>query len=147
MRRGLTMLEILVAAAVLSIGLLGAIEVVARCAATSRRVEDHARAMLFARSKMDEILKEPILQAGTDRGEGVDTSTDYDWEASIEQSQHPTLMLVTVLARHRITGEQVVLTTLRRPDISTPAEAGTTGGADTTGTGTASPAGAGGATL
>ncbi len=141
------MLEILVAAAVLAIGLLGALEVVARSAATSRRVEDHARAMLFARSKMDEILKEPLLQVGTDRGEGVDTGTDYDWEASIEQSQHPTLMLITVVARNRVTSEQVVLTMLRRPDLNPPTETGTTTGTGTTGTESPSPTGAGGATL
>ena len=107
---------------ILSIGLLGALEVVARCAAGSRAADDRARAAIFARSKMEEILKQPVLQTGTDRGQGVDTSTDYDWEAIIEQSPHPSLVTVAVVARNRITGFEVTLTALRRPDLETAPE-------------------------
>lgn len=133
LRRGLTMLEILVAATLLSIGLLGALEVIARCAATSREAQDRARGMVFARSKMEEILKEPVLQIGTDQGQGVDTSTDYDWQASIEQSQHPSLYLVVVTAVNRVTNTRVSLTALRRPDLVTPPDGsgGTGAGTDT----------------
>ncbi|HEU4754907.1 MAG TPA: prepilin-type N-terminal cleavage/methylation domain-containing protein, partial [Armatimonadota bacterium] len=95
MRRGITLLEMLVAAILLAVGLLGALEVTARCAATSREVEDRARALMFARSKMEEILKEPQLQTGTDQGKGVDETTDYDWEADIEPSQNASLVIVT----------------------------------------------------
>ena len=119
MKRGLTLLEVLVSAMILSIGLLGALEVIARCADSSRKAQDRARAMIFARSKMEEILKQPVLQAGTDRGQGVDTSTDYDWEAIIEPSQHPSLVSITVVARNRITGMDIAISALRRPDIET----------------------------
>lgn len=144
-RRGITMLEVLVSATLLSIGLLGSLEVIARCAATNREAQDRARAMIFARSKMEEILKEPLLEIGTDQGQGVDTSTDYDWQASIEQSQHPSLYMVVVTAVNRITNTRVSLTALRRPDLVTPPE-GTAG----TGTGTGTNTGAaatGGSTL
>lgn len=145
-RRGLTMLEILVAASLLAIGLLASLEVIARCAATTRGAQDRARAMLFARSKMEEILKEPLLQIGTDQGQGVDTSTDYDWQASIEQSQHPSLYMVVVTAVNRVTNTRVSLTALRRPDLVTPPE-GAAGTETGTGTDTGAAAGGGGSTL
>jgi type II secretion system protein I len=141
-----TLLEVLVAAIVLSIGLLGAMDVVARSAVTARAVDDRTRALLFARSKLEEILKEPVLQVGTDRGEGVDTSTDYDWEAVIEQSDDPNLYFVVMTVRNRTTQLTETLSALRRPDIETaPETTGTSDTSGTTGTGTAAGAGAGGA--
>jgi type IV pilus modification protein PilV len=122
MRRGVTMLEVLVAAILLTIGLLGVIEVIGSSAGVSQAVDDRALALMAARSKMDEILKEPVLQTGSDQGVGVDTSTDYDWEAVIEPSANPSLMLVTVLARNRKTNVEVRISTLRRPDLETPPE-------------------------
>jgi type II secretion system protein I len=144
-RRGLTLLEILVASILLAIGLLGALEVVGRSAVTSARAQDRARAMLFARSKLEEILKEAALQVGQDQGQGVDETTDYDWEAVIEESAHPSLVVVTVLARNRITGVSVTLSALRRPDLNAPAATDETG-APAGGAG-GSPGGGTGATL
>ena len=127
MRRGVTLLEVLVAAVLLAVGLLGALEVIARCAATARGVRDRSRGLIFARSKMEEILKEPVLQVGTDRGQGVDESTEFDWEAVIEPSRHEWLLTVTVAARHRISGVEVAISALRREDLRPPSEASGTG--------------------
>jgi type IV pilus modification protein PilV len=135
MRRGVTLLEMLVAGLVLAIGLLGALEVIARCAATTRAAEDRARALMFARSKMEEILKEPVLQVGSDRGQGVDQTTDYDWEAVIEPSQHPSLVSITVLAQNRGTGVRMWVTCLRRPDLETPPDGVAGTSTDPAGTG------------
>jgi hypothetical protein len=136
------MLEVLVAGVVLAIGLLATLELLGRTAATTAGVQDRARALMFARSKMDEILKEPVLQVGSDKGEGVDQGTDYDWEASIEQSENENLYLITILARNRVTQNEVAITALRRPDLQppTPEETGTTT------TDTPEPAAAGGGT-
>jgi type II secretion system protein I len=119
MKRGVTLLEVLVAAVVLSIGLLGGLEVIANSANATRQVEDRARAVLFARSKMEEILKEPVIQTGSDEGQGVDTSTNYDWRVLVEPSANPALVVITVSARNRITGIEETLTALRRPDLDT----------------------------
>jgi Tfp pilus assembly protein PilV len=120
MRRGVTLFEILMAGVILAIGLLGGLEVIARCAATSRGAEDRARALMAARSKMEEILKEPVLQVGTDQGQGVDETTDYDWQAVIEETQNPSLVSITVAAQNRVTSIRAVITCLRRPDLETP---------------------------
>jgi len=136
MRRGITLLEVLIAAVLLAVGLLGAIEVMAHCAVTSARARDRSRAMLFARSKMEEILKEPTVQTGTDSGQGVDETTDYDWAAEIDQTANANLVVVTIRATNRITGQAVTLSALRRPDLSTPPadQSGTTDTTSATGT-------------
>lgn len=125
-RRGFTLLEVLVAAAVLSVGLIGTLELVSQCAKSSRGIEDRARALMFARSKLEEILKEPVIQIGSDRGQGVDETTDFDWEMSIDQGPVQDLYVITTIARHRVTGVSATLSAMRRADISTPAESGAT---------------------
>lgn len=129
MRRGVTLLEVLVATIILTVGLLSTLEVIASSASTSRKIDQRAGAMMAARSKLEEILKEPVLQVGTDQGKGVDSSTDYDWEADIQQSANTGLMLVTVRAEHRITHVDATLSALRRPDLQSTEETdtGTTG--------------------
>jgi hypothetical protein len=114
-----------VASILLAIGLLGALEVVARSAAVTAAAADRSRAVTFARSKMEELLKEPVLQTGVERGEGVDQSTDYDWEAAIQPSANPSLVTITVTVRNRVTGFSTAISALRRPDLDTP-PAGTT---------------------
>lgn len=145
MRRGFTLLEVLVAAIILTVGLLGTLEVIAACAGTSHKIDQRSGAMMAARSKLEEILKEPVLAVGVDQGKGVDTTTDYDWEANIEQSSNAGLMLITVRAEHRVTHVDATLSALRRPDLqSTDAtETGTTG----TDAGTTDPTGTGGGAL
>ena len=126
-RRGFTLLEVLVAAAVLAVGLIGTMELVSQCAKSSRMVEDRARALMFARSKLEEILKEPVIRIGTDRGQGVDETTDFDWEMAIDQGPVQDLYVVTTVARHRVSGATATLSASRRADISTPADASGSG--------------------
>ena len=118
LRRGLTLLEVLIAAMLLAIGILGALEVIARGASTARQVEDHSRVLLAARSKMDEILKEPVLELGTDRSDAIAGVSPYEWEAVVGESQNPALVVITVTARNPKTGVEATLTTVRRPDNS-----------------------------
>ncbi|MCC2669329.1 MAG: hypothetical protein K0Q72_1800 [Armatimonadetes bacterium] len=141
MRRGITILEVLVAILILTVGLISTLEVIAGSARTSTRSDDRSLALMAARSKMEEILKEPVLQVGTDEGKGVDTSTDYDWTANIEQSSNPSLLLITILTENRNTHVTASLSALRRPDLQTPETTDETG-ATTTGTDT--PAAGGG---
>lgn len=149
MRRGFSLLEVLVAFIILTVGLLSTLEIIAACAHNSRQIDDRSGALMAARSKLEEILKEPVLQVGTDQGKGVDTSTDYDWEANIEQSGNTGLLLVTVRAEHRVTHVDATLSVLRRPDLQSTDATGTDGtgtGTGTTGsTGTGTGAGGGGA--
>jgi len=130
-KRGVTLLEMLVAAIIMTIALVAGIELVARAVSVSHGVEERTRAMIFCRGKMEEILKQPVLQAGDEQGEGADSRYDYDWQALIEQSQgEANLMVVTVQATNRTSGRTVQLSVLRRPDLDTPPEGSTAAGAD-----------------
>jgi type IV pilus modification protein PilV len=135
MRRGFTLLEMLVAAFVLAVGLVGTLTLIANSTRMTKEADDRARALMFARSKMDEILKEPVIQLGTDEGKDVDQTTDYNWQVVVEQTQNPNLYSVTVVATNRITGLSRNVNALRRPDISSPLNADGTA-ADTTDDGT-----------
>ena len=138
MRRGITILEMLVAAVLLSVGLLGTLGVVAQSTRTAIRLRDRSQGLIVARSKLEEVLKEPILQTGQDRGQGVDDTTDYDWEVTIEPTQSASLVSISVIARNRISGVEVAISALRRPDIETLPE---TAGATAAGSGTGAAAG------
>lgn len=146
MRRGMTLLEVLVAGIVLAVGVVGSLEAIAQCAAHSREVRERARALIFVRSKMEEILKEPVIQVGTDQGTG-DQTIDYDWVADVEPSGNDSLVVITVSATNRSNKATAMLTALRRPDLSTPTDTtGTTDGTGTTNgtTGTTGTTGTGG---
>ena len=130
MRRGMTLLEVLVAGIVLAVGVVGSLEAIARCAANSREVRDRSRALMFARSKLEEILKEPVVQVGNEQGQGDETSTEYDWQVDIEPSSNDSLVMVTVLVKNHVTNFTTTLTALRRPDLSTTDTSGTTTGTD-----------------
>ena len=140
MRRGFTLLEMLVAAFVLAVGLVGTLTLIANSTRMTKEADDRARALMFARSKMDEILKEPVIQLGNDEGKDVDQTTDYNWQVVVEQTQNPNLYSVTVVATNRITGLSRNVNALRRPDISSPLNADGTAatttddGTDSTGT-------------
>lgn len=152
MRRGFTLLEVLVAGVVLSIGLLGGMEVIARCANTSRQMEARERGLLFARTKLEEVLKEPTLVEGSQQGEGMDGEDDpeFRWQVNISSTgavvaganatAASTLMLVDVLATHQGTGVVTELTALRRADLTPPETTSATG----TGTGANTGTGTGG---
>jgi len=140
MSRGVTLLEVLIAAIVLTVGLVSAINVIAGSTTAARRNADYARALMFARSKMDEVLKEPVLQVGSDQGQGVDTSTDYDWVVTIEQTANPSLVLVVARAENRVSKLAVTISALRRPDLQTAPDGSSTDGSSTSG-GTSPPAG------
>jgi prepilin-type N-terminal cleavage/methylation domain-containing protein len=123
MRRGITLLEVLVAAVLLSIGLLGGLEVIAGTAAAARRSEDHARTLLAARTKMEDLMSTPTLSLGEDRREWSDSTSEYDLITNIASNESfPSLVTINVAAVNKNTGTEVILSALRRQDLTDPAE-------------------------
>lgn len=128
------MLEVLVAAALLGIGAVAGLGIMAGTAEGVRFAQDRSRALVFARSKLEEILKEPVLAVGSDRGEGVDTTTEYDWVAVIEETSRPDLVTVIVRATNRNSQRTVTISAIRRLDLNPPESTeATAGGAAPTG--------------
>lgn len=141
-RRGLTLLEVLVVALLLSVGLVGALSVIHSSISTTQRLRDRTRGLTFARSKMEELLKLPVLELGSEEGRGVDQTTEFDWAVRVEESDVPGLYRIIVQAQNRNGGDPILLTALRRPDLVNPPE-GSPEAATGASSGTAGP-GAGG---
>lgn len=149
-RRGLTLLEVLVAAAVMAVGIGLSLEAIGHCASVSAQVKDRNAALLYARSKLEEILKEPTIAIGSDQGKNTDDTSNYDWYANIDQSSDASLYIVRVRATNRQTQYSADVWALRRPDLNTTPDGstinpdGTTTPADGTTTGTTTQPAAGG---
>jgi general secretion pathway protein I len=60
--RGFTLLEVLVATAIMGIAVAGLLNTIAAAAHNAARLTQYDRAVLLAKSKMDELLAEPKLQ-------------------------------------------------------------------------------------
>ncbi|MBI3912148.1 MAG: type II secretion system protein [Armatimonadetes bacterium] len=128
-RRGTTLLEVLVAAFLLGTVLLVALEAIGRSATAQAEAERVVEMANLAQTKMEEILKEPELPEGRqESGDFSDLQPEYAWEAAIETSEHPGLVQVIVRISERdasgtprANGRTYSLTALRRPSISAPA--------------------------
>jgi general secretion pathway protein I len=60
--RGFTLLEVLVATAIMGIAVAGILNTISAAAHNAARLTQYDRAVLLAKSKMDELLAEPKLQ-------------------------------------------------------------------------------------
>lgn len=61
-QRGFTLLEVLVATAIMGVAVAGLLNTISAAARNAARLTQYDRAVLLARSKMDELLAEPKLQ-------------------------------------------------------------------------------------
>jgi type II secretion system protein I len=61
-KNGFTLLEVLVATAIMGIAVAGLLNTIAGAAHNAARLTEYDRAVLLAKSKMDELLAEPKLQ-------------------------------------------------------------------------------------
>jgi general secretion pathway protein I len=59
---GFTLLEVLVATAIMGVAIAGLLNTISGAAHNAARLTEYDRAVLLARSKMDELLAEPKLQ-------------------------------------------------------------------------------------
>jgi general secretion pathway protein I len=59
---GFTLLEVLVATAIMGVAVAGLLNTISAAAHNAARLTEYDRAVLLARSKMDELLAEPKLQ-------------------------------------------------------------------------------------
>ena len=63
--RGFTLLEVLVATAIMGIAVAGLLNTISGAAHNASRLTEYDRAVLLAKSKMDELLAEPKLPRNT----------------------------------------------------------------------------------
>ena len=86
-QRGFTLLEVLVATAIMGVAVAGLLNTISGAARNAAKLTQFDRAVLLAKSKMDEILAEPKLPRNTVlAGDFPATATGgapYTWRATI----------------------------------------------------------------
>ncbi|MBI2565471.1 MAG: type II secretion system minor pseudopilin GspI [Candidatus Schekmanbacteria bacterium] len=79
---GFTLLEVMVAMAILAMGVVASMNIFSSGMASASRAKEHAAALVLAESKMTELTMKPMLEEGTDSGELE--GTEYRWESTVE---------------------------------------------------------------
>lgn len=71
-QRGFTLLEVLVATVIMGIAVVGVLSALSSTVRNSARLTDYDRAVMLGRSKMDELLLDPLLPRDTPVQGGFD---------------------------------------------------------------------------
>jgi len=82
--KGFTLIEVVVALAILGVGLIVIIELFSGGLRLGRTTEEYTRAMGYARMKMEEITVQPSLKEGTEEGEFAD---GYRWRLGVKRME------------------------------------------------------------
>jgi general secretion pathway protein I len=86
--RGFTLLEVLVATTIMGVAVAGLLNTISAAAHNASRLTQYDRAVLLAKSKMDELLAEPKLQRNVPLAgefEAVRTGgIPCSWQASVQ---------------------------------------------------------------
>ncbi|MBI5833023.1 MAG: type II secretion system minor pseudopilin GspI [Armatimonadetes bacterium] len=98
---GFTLLEVLVAVAVLAIGFVGVLQVVAQCESRSRDNRDRAEALRLAESKLNELSVQTDLQPGSDEGDFGAENSRFSWKQRIENTETDGLLKLTMTVNWR----------------------------------------------
>lgn len=83
---GLTMLEMLVAVAILAIGIAGVLQAFSTSMITCKAAESYSTAAMLAQQAVSELERRPRLDPGNLSGTFGDTASGYTWEAEIQQA-------------------------------------------------------------
>ena len=81
-RGGFTLIEVVIALAILGIGLTVIIELFSGGLRLGRASAEYTKAVNYARTKMEEIAMKPDVEEGTDEGEFDPT---YHWQVGIKK--------------------------------------------------------------
>jgi len=81
-QRGFTLIEIVVAMAILGVGLIVIIELFAGGLRLGRTSEEFSKAVSLARMKLEEVSLNPVLQEGSETGE---FDKDFRWQVAVKK--------------------------------------------------------------
>jgi general secretion pathway protein I len=92
-KRGFTLLEVLVATAIMGVAVAGILNTISAAAHNAARLTQYDRAVLLAKSKMDELLAEPKLQRNAPLGGEFDAvrtgGVPCSWRAQVHPFETP----------------------------------------------------------
>ena len=119
-RAGFTLIEMIIAAILLVVGVAGALGAIGASTRTAAYADQIQTAALLAQRQMAETASQPsTLSAGGDQeGTFDDPYSNYHWKQSVESTDYPNLFKVTVTVTWG-TGSHRELTTYLRSDQTT----------------------------
>lgn len=80
--KGFTLIEVLVAMAILGVGLTLIIELFSGGLRLGRASEEYTKAVNYARIKMEEIMVKPMMEEGSEEGKFDDT---FRWQVEVKK--------------------------------------------------------------
>jgi len=81
--KGFTLIEVVVALAILGVGLMALIELFSGGLRLARASMEYTKAVNYARTKMEEITMKPTVQEGTEEGESDDKA--FRWQVGVKK--------------------------------------------------------------
>lgn len=107
--RGFTLLEVLVALAVLAIALGAVIRLAASAADNATYLRDRTLAGWVAANRINELLLEPVLADNVPaRGERPMAGRDWHWDLTVLSTDDPSLVRLEVAVRAAAGGPELV---------------------------------------
>ncbi len=98
--RGLTMLELLVALVILSIGIVGVLRAFSSSTLTCKAAESHSNMALLAQQVAGELERQAELETGDLSGTFGPDFPDYTWEADVQQAAEANLYRAEIRVVH-----------------------------------------------
>ncbi len=118
-RSGYTLLELMVASAILAVGLTVVMRSFTSGIETLRISEKRSIAAILAQQRLAEIMGQSTLTDGTDQGACEEPWSEFRWQSEIRtMEEYSDLMQVNVVVMWRVSEErsdEVSLTTILRP--------------------------------
>jgi len=81
--RGFTLIEVVVALAILGVGLMVIIELFSGGLRLARASMEYTKAVNYARTKMEEMTVKPVVVEGTEEGESDDKT--FRWQVGVKK--------------------------------------------------------------
>lgn len=116
--RGFTLLELIVAIAILAVALFGVMQAVTQGINSSIVSRERARAVELAELKLTELRLDPALEPGVNDGDFGDEQPDWTWTSEVTETELESLLLlrVTVTWPHGGQSRSVEVETCFAPD-------------------------------
>ncbi|HEY3379698.1 MAG TPA: prepilin-type N-terminal cleavage/methylation domain-containing protein [Armatimonadota bacterium] len=121
-RRGMTLLEVIVAMALLAIGITGVLGAISSCLRNTDAAASYSRAALLAQQVATELDRNETLDTGQQSGTFDELASSYRWEADVTEANASGLYPVRITVLWDKDRRHFELNTLLRPHtLPTPA--------------------------
>ncbi|MEW6068963.1 MAG: prepilin-type N-terminal cleavage/methylation domain-containing protein [Nitrospirota bacterium] len=86
-KTGFTLIEVMVAIAILAIGIVTVMQLFSGGLRSGKAANDYTQAVIYAKGKMEEMLINPVSGSGeSSEGSDFDNKNNFRWEAEIQDA-------------------------------------------------------------